>query len=70
MRILFDQGTPAPLRRSLTSHVVSTAYEQGWSTVTNGDLIRLAEQQGYELLITTNRPQRWIQGFLPRSATA
>ena len=43
MRILFDQGTPAPLRRWLSAHTVRTAYEQGWSTVTNGDLIRLAE---------------------------
>jgi hypothetical protein len=52
MRILFDQGTPVPLRRCLSGHVVATAYELGWSTVTNGDLIRLAEQEGYELLIT------------------
>ena len=70
MRILFDQGTPAPLRRWLSSHTVSTAYEQGWSTVTNGDLIRLAEQQGFDLLITTSRHQRWIEGFLAQSATA
>jgi hypothetical protein len=27
---------------------VNTADEQGWSTVINGDLIRLAEQQGYQ----------------------
>ena len=31
MRVLFDQGTPAPLRGALTAHVVSTAYEMGWS---------------------------------------
>ncbi len=51
MRILFDQGTPIPLRRSPTGHVVATAYELVWSTVNNGDLIRLAEQDGYKLLI-------------------
>jgi hypothetical protein len=28
MRILFDQGTPAPLRRAFTAHTVSTAEEQ------------------------------------------
>ena len=54
MRVLFDQGTPVPLRRSLNDHLVATAYELGWSTVTNGELIRLAEQEGYELLITTD----------------
>lgn len=46
MRILFDQGTPVPLRRSLDRHTVVTAYELGWSTVTNGDLILLAEKEG------------------------
>jgi hypothetical protein len=42
MRILFDQGTPVPLRRFLSGHDVATAYERGWSAVTNVDLIRLA----------------------------
>lgn len=30
MRILFDQGTPVPLRQYLTEHSVTTAYEEGW----------------------------------------
>jgi len=67
VRILFDQGTPVPLRRSLTGHVVATAYELGWSTVTNGDLIRLAEQEGYELLITTDTNLRYQQNLRGRS---
>ena len=67
MQILFDQGTPVPLRRSLTGHVVATAYELGWSTVTNGDLIRLAEQEGYELLITTDTNLRYQQNLRSRS---
>jgi glutamate racemase len=67
VRILFDQGTPVPLRRSLTGHVVATAYELGWSTVTNGDLIRLAEQEGYELLITTDTTLRYQQNLRGRS---
>jgi hypothetical protein len=67
VRILFDQGTPAPLRRSLTAHVVNTAYEQGWSVVTNGDLIRLAEAEGYQLLITTDTNLRYQQNLQARS---
>lgn len=27
MRVLFDQGTPAPLRNALVPHEVSTAFE-------------------------------------------
>ena len=67
MRILFDQGTPVPLRRSLDAHEVATAYELGWSTVTNGDLIRLAEQEGYELLITTDTNLRYQQNLENRN---
>lgn len=35
MRVLFDQGTPAPLRNHLPDHQVSTAYELGWSKLKN-----------------------------------
>jgi hypothetical protein len=32
VRILFDQGTPVPLRRSLNGHVVVSAYELALTT--------------------------------------
>ena len=67
MRILFDQGTPVPLRRFLVGNDVATAYERGWSAVTNGDLIRLAEQQGFELLITTDTNLRYQQNLQSRT---
>lgn len=54
MRILFDQGTPAPLRKFLPNHEVVTAYEQGWSTLKNGDLIAAAEAEGFEIFVTTD----------------
>jgi len=54
MRILFDQGTPVPIRRSLTGHAIKTAREQGWSTLANGDLLRAAEEAGFELLLTSD----------------
>ena len=31
MRVLFDQGTPVPLRRHLHPHQVDTAAEVDWS---------------------------------------
>jgi hypothetical protein len=51
MRILFDQGTPAPLRRVLSGHSVSTTYEMGWSELDNGDLLDAAEAD-FDALIT------------------
>ena len=46
MKVLFDQGTPVPLRTHFTSHHVSTAYELGWSTLKNGELLAAAESNG------------------------
>ena len=54
MRILFDQGTPVAVRNALGGHFVQTAYAQGWSTLTNGELLRVAEQAGFEVLVTTD----------------
>jgi hypothetical protein len=58
MRILFDQGTPVPLRRHLTRHAVDTAFERGWSALHNGELLNVAEQEGYDLLLTTDQHLR------------
>lgn len=54
MKILFDQCTPVPLRNHLPSHLVATAFEQGWSTLDNGDLLRAAEADGFDVLVTTD----------------
>lgn len=53
MRVLFDQGTPVPLRRLLPHHEVATAYEQDWSTMKNGELLAVAELAGFQVLVTT-----------------
>ncbi len=58
MRILFDQGTPVPLRKLLNSHQVETAFERGWSTLTNGELLAAAEQERFEVFVTTDRKLR------------
>ena len=54
MLILFDQGTPVPIRNSLQGHTVRTASEQGWSTLLNGELLRAAEEAGFDVFLTTD----------------
>lgn len=51
MTILFDQGTPAPLRRHLDAHEVHTVFEMGWDQLKNGDLLATAIIHGYEVLL-------------------
>ena len=55
MRILFDQGSPVPLRMHLSDHGVETAYEQGRSKLRNGELLDRAEAEGFELLNSTDQ---------------
>lgn len=54
MLILFDQGTPVAIKRALQDHTVKTAREQGWSTLLNGELLRAAEEAGFDVLLTTD----------------
>lgn len=66
MKILFDQGVPRPLKLYLASHLVDTAAERGWSTLKNGVLLDRAEEEGYQLLITTDQSIRYQQSFASR----
>ncbi len=63
MLILFDNGTPAPLRYALKGHVVVEAIERGWDRLVNGELIAEAETAGFELLLTTDKNMRYQQNL-------
>ena len=63
MRVLFDQGTPVPLRQAPFVHAVSTAFEMGWAALTNGELLDAAEAAGFEILVTTDKSLRHQQNL-------
>jgi hypothetical protein len=65
VRILFDHGTPAPLRRALSGHSVSTAHEMGWSEFDNGLLLSTAELE-FDAIITTDQSIRHQQNLTGR----
>ena len=65
MKILFDQGTPAPLRHTLAGHTVSTAHEMGWSVLENGALLSAAEA-AFDAFITTDQNLRYQQNLAGR----
>jgi hypothetical protein len=65
MKILFDHGTPAPLRRQLAGHEISTAYEMGWAKLSNGDLLAAAEKS-FDAFITTDQNLRYQQNLAGR----
>ncbi|HEY7391524.1 MAG TPA: hypothetical protein VH640_23615 [Bryobacteraceae bacterium] len=66
MRILFDQGTPSGIVRSLAGHEVTEAIARGWDTLSNGELLAQAESAGFELLLTTDKRIRYQQNLKGR----
>jgi hypothetical protein len=66
MKILFDQGTPAPLSRHLAGHEVRSADEMGWGALNNGDLLAAAEAGGFDGLITTDQNLKYQQNLSGR----
>ena len=67
MRILFDNGTPKPVARSLTGHEITFAREVGWHELENGALIRRAEEAGYAVLVSTDKNIRYQQNLTRRT---
>jgi len=65
VRILLDHGTPVPLRRALAGHSVATAHEQGWATLTNGELLAAAEGS-FDVFVTTDQNLRYQQNLTGR----
>lgn len=65
MLILFDNGTPAPLRYALKGHVVLEAIERGWGRLANGELIAVAEAAGFHARSNQRDRRRFAAEDLP-----
>jgi hypothetical protein len=67
MRILFDQGAPRGLAAALRGHEVTEARKRGWERISNGELLSLAENAGFDLLLTTDKRMRYQQNLSGRT---
>ena len=52
MRVLLDENLDHALRPLLGPHEVVTAAYMGWAGLKNGELLRIAEGSGIEVLLT------------------
>jgi hypothetical protein len=66
MLVLFDQGTPVPIRPFLKEHTVQTAAQRGWDTLKNGELLKIAEDAGFDVLVTPDKNIRYQQNLTAR----
>jgi hypothetical protein len=63
MLILFDHVTPRGIARFLPGHRVITAKDQGWDTLSNGDLLAAAERAGFDVVVTADKNMRYQQNL-------
>ena len=65
--MLFDVNVPRRLRALLSDHQISTAQEQGWGAIENGELLRVAEEAGFETMITADQNIAYQQNLSSRT---
>ncbi len=66
MKVLFDNNMPRQLRRSLRGHEVRTAREMLWTLLENGDLLRAAEDSGFNVMVTGDKNLSYQQNLAGR----
>jgi hypothetical protein len=61
--ILLDKNIPWGVRPHLVGHTVRTTEDEGWSTLTNGDLLNAAEQADFDVMLTADTRIRYQQNL-------
>jgi hypothetical protein len=61
-RVLFDEDVPRQLRRDLPEFEIRTVQEQGWTSVKNGELLRLSSPT-FDVLVTADKRLRYQQNI-------
>lgn len=66
MKILLDHNLDRRLKHHLEMFDAATTHEMGWDDVLNGELLTLAEQNGYDVLLTADSKIKYQQNMTGR----
>lgn len=55
MKVVLDEMLPAAVAGLLSGHDVATVKAAGYTGLSNGDLMRRAASDGYDVLVTADR---------------
>jgi predicted nuclease of predicted toxin-antitoxin system len=61
MRVLIDECLNWRLGRALKGHFAISVQKMGWSGIKNGELLRLAVEQNFDVFLTGDRNLRFQQ---------
>ncbi len=62
MRLLLDESLPRGLIQLLSAHEVATVPERGWVGKSNGELLRLAEEE-FDAFLTADQNVEYQQNL-------
>jgi predicted nuclease of predicted toxin-antitoxin system len=66
MKILLDECVPVQIRDALLEHAIHSATDPQWRGLSNGELLRLAEQQEFQLIVVADKNMRYQQNLASR----
>ncbi len=66
MGILFEKNGPYQPRPYLVKHDVRTPAEEGWARFGNGELLKAAEERGFDVLVTADQSLEYQQNLKGR----
>jgi predicted nuclease of predicted toxin-antitoxin system len=69
VRVWFDHNLPHKLRTNLGAlgkHEIVTASYMGWGKLKNGELLRIAEENGLEVFVTSDQSLVYEQNLTGR----
>lgn len=66
MKVLLDENLDHALRRLLGQHEVVTVTYMGWTGLKNGELLRAAEDNGIDVLLTGDQSLSYQQNLTGR----
>ncbi len=63
MRVLLDEQLPRHLAREIAGHDISTVQQRGWAGLKNGELLRVAADAHFDVLVTADRNLQFQQNL-------
>jgi hypothetical protein len=66
VKVLLDENLPHLLRNNLGDHEIFTVRYKGWAGLKNGELIKTAEDDGFEAFITGDQTLSYEQNLTAR----
>ncbi len=63
MRVLLDHNMPHDLRQLLSPHDVWSTRYKGWDRLSNGALLRVAADDGFDLVLSIDKAMEYQQNL-------